>query len=253
MLLTPWAVGCGIAGRLDRREFWLLLAMLMFFLAQNQIMNWLRLRFATTPNPVAFARVRNLFLIFSAIGILALIPLIEIYHLWGLVYFGLIAVILTATSMFLVNRKLDRSLAGQILAAAGLSLSAPLAYYVGRIALDRTALDLWAINFLFFLGGVFYVQLKIDALSQKGQLGSFASKVRFAGRTLAIDCGIVAAVFLILKYGSLSPWALVALAPTMLQAIIGTIRLDRPARLKRIGIISTAHSILFAAILILTA
>lgn len=250
MLLVPWIVGCGVARAWNRRELLLLLATLMFFLAQNQIMNWLRLRFASVPNPAAMQRVRNLFLIFSGVGILAVIPLLERYHLTGLVYFGLIAVVLTALSMMLVNRKMDRSLLGQFLAAAGLSLSAPLAYYVATGYYSRIGLELWGINFLFFLGGVFYVQMKIDALSHRTGFQSLASRFGFAAKTLAFDWVILLAVFLILEQGLLSPWATVALVPTAIQALVGAARLDHPAKLKRVGILSTMHSILFAALLI---
>lgn len=106
------------------------------------------------------------------------------------------------------------------------------------------------INFLFFLGGVFYVQLKIDALPQRSRLRSLADRFRFAAGTLSLNLIILSLVFLSLRMGPLSPLIILAFVPTFLQAIIGTIRLDRPARLKRVGIISTGHSIVFAVLVI---
>ncbi|MBZ5538866.1 MAG: YwiC-like family protein [Acidobacteriia bacterium] len=253
MLLIPWAVGCGVARRWSEREFLLLAGMLMFFLAQAQIMNRLRMRFAITPDPRALVRVQVLFILFALLGTLAVVPLLAVYHLKALVYFGGVALVLTAISMVLVIRKLDRSLAGQILASAGLSMSAPLAYYVAAGTVDHLAMELWMINFLFFLGGVFYVQLKIDALPRASRLRSLADRFRFAGGTMGLNVVILSLVLLTLRVGSLSPFIILAFVPTFLQAIIGTIRLDRPAKLKRVGIISTVHSIVFAVLVILLA
>jgi hypothetical protein len=250
MLLVPWAIGCGVARQTDVKELLLFVAMLMFFLAQNQISNWRRLRFAISPDPLAFARVRNLFLIFSVGGIGAALPLITLYHLTALFYFGVIAAALLIVTMILVDRKLDRSLAGQVLASAGLSMSAPLAYFVARGELERTAFELWALNFLFFLGGVFYVQLKIDALVGKAELRSLVAKIKFAAPVLTLDATFLTLAFFTLQLGSISPWIILAFVPTTFQAIVGTLRLNHPAKLKRVGVISTVHSTLFALIVI---
>ena len=250
MLLIPWLTGCGVARRLDGKEMLLLLATLMLFLTQTQLMNMVRLRFATAPDFRAVTRIRILMILFGCVATLAVLLLIVLYHRLALVLFGVPAVILTGISILLVHRKLDRSLWGQILASAGLSLGAPLAYYVARGILGRLALELWVVNSLFFLGGVFYVQLKIDALPKRAQLITLATRFRFASRMLALDVTILALVFVMLRAGSMSPRSVLAFAPTLIQAIIGTIRLNRPAKLKRVGIISTVHSILFAGILI---
>lgn len=253
MLLIPWAVGCGVARRWSGRELFLLAGMLMFFLAQAQIMNWLRLRFATAPDLRALTRVRVAFITFAVLGAVAVAPLFVVYRLKALVYFGGFAAVFTAISMILVIRKLDRSLAGQILASAGLSMSAPLGYYVAAGFVDHAAMELWMISFLFFLGGVFYVQLKIDALPRKSRLKSLADRFRFAAGTLCLNVVILSLVFFTLRVGSLSSFLILAFVPTFMQAIIGTMRLDRPAKLKRVGIISTVHSIVFAVLVILLA
>jgi hypothetical protein len=56
-----------------------------------------------------------------------------------------------------------------------------------------------------------------------------------------------------LRWGSISTWATLAFVPTAIQALVGTLRLDHPAVLKRVGLISTVHSILFAIIFIVLA
>lgn len=250
MLLVPLAVGFGVARRFGLKGVLLTLGTLMFFLAQNQAMNRLRLRFATHGDATALARARALLAIFTAIGAMAMGPLLFYFHLTGLLYFGVLACGLTAISLILTSQKLDRSPAGQILASAGLSLSAPLAFYVALGNLNHVAFELWMMNFLFFLGGVFYVQMKINALARKAALNSWPAKFRFAGKTLAIETALLASAVLALRLGSVSPWILLGFVPTIFQAIAGTLRLDHPAKLKRVGVISTVHSILFAVAVI---
>ncbi len=235
MLLAPWAVGCGVARRLAWQDLVLLAAMLLFFLAHNQLLSWLRLRLVAAPDPAALGRARGLFLGLAGAGGVALLPPLVRYRLTALLVLGAIAGVLVAGSMRLVYRRLDH---------------APAAYYVARGALDRVALALWAINFLFFLGAVFYVRLKIDALKNTAALAPPPAKLRFAAQTLAIDLAILAAVLLALRLTSLSPWAVLAFVPAAIQTIVGAARLDHPARLKRVGILATAHSVLFAVIVI---
>ena len=250
MLLVPWAIGCGIARRLAWQDLLLLVAMLLFFLAHNQLLTWLRLRLVAASDPEAVGRARGIFLLLAGAGGGAILPLLALYRLTALLALGLIAGVLVAASMHLVYRRLDHGLAGQVLAPAGLALSAPAAYYVARGALDRTSVALWALNFLFFLGAVLYVRLKIDALKRTASLIAPAAKLRFAAQTLGIDLAILAAVLIALGFGSLSPWAVLAFVPTAAQTLVGAARLDRPARLKRVGILATAHSIVFALLVI---
>ena len=47
------------------------------------------------------------------------------------------------------------------------------------------------------------------------------------------------------RLGAFSPLALAAFIPAVLQTTAGITRLDRPASLKRVGILLTAHSIVF--------
>ncbi len=250
MLLVPWAVGCGVARRLAPPDLLLLAAMLLLFLAHTQLLTWLRLRLVAASDPAALGRARGLFLVLAGAGGVAILPLLARSRLTALPALGAIAGALAAASLYLVYRRLDHGLAGQVLAPAGLALSAPAAYSVARGALDRTAIALWAINFLFFLGAVVYVRLKIDALKRTAALVAPAARLRFAAQTLGIDLAILAAVLIVLGFGSLSPWAVLAFAPTAAQTLVGAARLDRPARLKRVGILATAHSIVFALLLV---
>ena len=246
MLLVPWAVGCGVAHRLGAPELLLLVAIVLLFLAHNQLLAGLRLGFAATPDPAAAARVRRRLLRLAAAAAVALAPLLVVWRLTGLLALGAVALGPAAASALLVRSKLDRGVAGQILAAATLALSAPAAHYVAVGAWTRVAGALWALCFLFFLGAVSYVQLRIDALRERSGFDALRARVVFARRALVLDVLIVAAAWGVLRLGALSPWALVAFAPAAVQTVAGVARLQHPARLKRLGFLALGQSIAFA-------
>jgi len=246
MLLAPWAVGCGVARRLGAAELLLLTAILLLFLAHNQLLAGVRLRFAATPDPTAVARARLRLLVLASAAALPLVALLLVWRLTGLLALGAVGLGPAFASVALVRAKRDRGVPGQVLAAAALTLSAPAAHYVAAGGWSRQAVALWAVSFLFFLGAVSYVQFKIDALRLRSAFESLGQRAAFALGMLALDVAIIAAAALALWLGDLSPWALVAFGPVTVQTLVGVVRLDRAARLKRLGFLALGHSLAFA-------
>jgi hypothetical protein len=116
--------------------------------------------------------------------------------------------------------------------------------------LDRIALAVWLLNAAFFLGAVFYVRLKIDARARRAPLGSPVAKLAFAAPSVAVNVAVLAVGVLALRLGGLSLLAMLGFIPVAIQALAGILRLDRPAVLKRVGILSTIHSVLFAVLVV---
>lgn len=250
MLLVPWVVGAGVARQFGTREVLLLVVILAAFLAHAQAAAWLRLGQAPTPDPEALAGARRRTAALAGLAALAGAPLLVGYRLLALLPLGALAFALTGAALLLVRGRRERSLAGQLLAPVGLSLTAAVAHYVGRGALDRTAFALWGLTALFFLGGVVYVRMKITALPRRAALGPAAARLAFAGPTLAVEAALVAAAGGVVWLGALSPLVLLGFATTAVQAVAGVVRLDRPPSLKRVGILSVAHSLVFALVVI---
>ncbi len=250
MLLVPWLVGCGVARRLGWREWLLLVAMTLAFLAHNQLLIWYRLRLVPASAAAARAAAGRRCLVLAALGGLAFVPLLAGWRLAWLLALGAPAGAAVGASLELVRRRRDHTLAGQVLAPLGLALGAPAAHAMARGALDATALALYGLCVLFFLGAVFYVRLKIEALKRSAALATPTARLRFAAWTLALDVAIAAAALVVLLLGGLSPWAIVALAPTAAQAVVGAARLHRPARLRRVGILAAVHSAAFALLVV---
>jgi hypothetical protein len=250
MLLVPWATGAGVARQLGAAEIVLLAALLSAFMAHTQLANHERLRLARRPDPAALGRARRLALGFAGLAAAAALPLVVVRERTALLLFGLLGLALTAATLALVRARRDRGLPGQVLAAVALPLAAPTAYYTARGTLGPVAAALWSLNALFFLGAVLYVRLKIAALARRAAGWPVGERLRLAGPTLALDAGILGAAMLTLHAGGLSPLAALAFLPTAIQTAAGVLWLHRPVRLKRLGLLATAHALVFAAVVI---
>jgi YwiC-like protein len=249
MLLAPWAIGCGVARRLDAWEITLLASMLLAFLAQHQLAAWLRLRRGAASRADAARLSRQRVLVLVTAAALTGLPLVARL---GTAFLGLAAIAgaLGGGALALVHRRVERALPGQVLAAIGLPVSAPAAHAVATGQVGAVGVELWALCALFFLGAVVYVRLKILAIARVSRLGSRAARVAFAAPTLAMETVIAAAAVALALLGPLSPLVGLAFVPVAVQAIAGTLTLHRRAHLKRVGILSTAHAAIFAAIVI---
>lgn len=244
MLLVPWAAGAGVAGRLTWTAGAVLLGALALFLAHGQLMIWYRRRSATA------AEARRWLLLLGGAGILALLPVLPVLPVPALAVLAAASAALTVATLVLVARRLDHALPGQVLAALGLPLTAPAAYYAAGGASGRTAGALWLLNAAFFLWAVFYVRLKIEARARRAPLGPVRARLSFAAGTLAVDAGLAVLAVAALALGEFSTRGLVAFLPAAVQAVAGVWRLDRPAVLKRVGLLLLAHSIVFGLLLI---
>jgi YwiC-like protein len=248
MLLVPWVVGWGVARAFPVSELLLLIAAVSVFLAHTHLVTWRRLSVIGRADTAEARAERRLVLVFGVIGVVAGLPLVA-----GPVELLLLAVIagaLVVTSLALVGRRVDRALPGQLLAATGLSLTAPAAYWVARGALGRVALGLWLLNVAFFLWAVFYVKLKIDARARRAPFTSPAEKLAFGTGAIVTTLGGVTLAIVAVALGSFSPLALAAFVAPAAQTVAGIARLDRPARLKPVGFLLLGHAILFGLLAI---
>lgn len=253
MLLVPWAVGCGVGRGFGAKDAILLLATLAAFLAHAQIVGWFRLARTPTADVAGLARARTHAVTLAAIALAAGGALVAGWRLVGLVPFGIAGAGMAAAGLTLVHQRQERALPGQILAAVALAFAAPAAHYVARGAVEPAGLALWAVSAAFSLGGVSYVRMKIAAIRLRPQLASVGARVAFALPAVVVQVGLVAVSLLALRLGGLSAAALAGFVPVAIQAIAGTLTLDRPVVLKRVGLLSTAHSVLFGVAVILLA
>jgi YwiC-like protein len=165
-LLTGGCVGFLAAG--SARNFAPLgIAALSLFWLRTPVESWA----GTTPVRVRTAGemklVRNAVLILAAVSIGALIWLF-----WGGRNRALLGIGAIAGTSFLIQAILKRAwqkarTVAQMIGAAGLTSTAPAAYYVATGQWDGNAWSLWAANLLFAVNQIHFVQLRIHAAQIK--------------------------------------------------------------------------------------
>jgi hypothetical protein len=213
MLLVPFATAAATAGVFDAKVMLLLVSTLCFYIART---SWLKRQF------------KWMALLLAASLALAA-PLLLVWKLWWLAAFSIVAAGLAA-------RPNPRSLAMQLAATAGLTLTAPAAWYAATGALDATAFWLWLWNTLYFAGGVLYVRLRIERSGPRWPVLAFYGAVLLFVLALALTDVVSSRVLL-------------AFAPAAARAAIGVGRLASPLRVKRLGWSEVAHSLVFGALL----
>jgi hypothetical protein len=152
----------------------------------------------------------------AALGLTVLTAAGLVWLLWGGRNRALIGIGCAAAAAFLVQAVVKRVWRGgrtmsQAIGAAGLTSTAPAAWYVTTGHLDSTAWTLWAANLLFAANQIQYVQLRIHA----ARVADRREKL-VAGRSfLVAQCGLVvllAAAFLPVLYRGFA-WFAAAPAP----------------------------------------
>jgi hypothetical protein len=207
ILLIPFATAVGVTGVFDVKVALLLASVLCFYVART---SWLKQNDRWTAALLAGSAVCGL-------------PLLIVWKLWWLAAFGVVAAPLAF-------RKTERSAVMQLLAVAGLTLTAPAAWYVATGKLDYR---LWLWNVLYFAGGVFYVKMHIASAIARKPTGRLPVILYYGG------------------LGGMLAWWPVGLAfvPVIVRAFAGVAMLTPVLRIKRLGWTEVAHSVVFAVTL----
>src|ERR1039457_5760079 len=198
ILLIPFATAVGIAGTWNLQVALLLISVLCFYVART-----------------SFLKEDTIWTLFLLAGsVVCLAPLLVVWRLWWLAALG-------AAAAPLAFRKTGRSVTTQLIAVAGLTLTAPAAWYAATGNLDRHAWLFWGLNFLYVAGGVLYVKMHVAAAVRRKLFDSAAAKMSWGATNLAFYGGLALCV-IGLAMAHLIPWlATLAFTPVVLRATIG--------------------------------
>ncbi len=189
-------------------------------------------------------------------GALAFRWLIFVYGRYQLLWVGAIAVALYLLERWLAARHLrvgkeKRSLAVELIGTVLLTAAAPAAWISARGALDAAGLGVWLANLLFFLGGVLYVKYRVRGVRAHKRLRSLRARLLFAWPVVAYHLFLVAFVFARILLNSWPAAILLAFLPSALRGTSLLFRLGQGFPIRRLGWSEVAHSLVFAALLIL--
>jgi hypothetical protein len=176
--------------------------------------------------------------------------LVLVEELWWLAVMAVAGALLLTLHLWLVARRQEMSLSGELAGVAGLALGAPMAYYTASGLLDNTAAALWLINMLYFGGTVFYIKLKVRQQPRLPAPDRAAERLLKAKACLTYQTfalTLIVALVLLQWAPLLTPLAFV---PVTIKMVVGAWRWQdkKSLSLVRLGMIEIFHATAFAVL-----
>ena len=250
MFSVPLIIGLAVAGEWQWRSMLLILAALGLFLLRFPIDTVIK----TRRRPQA----DRAWLIGWAIGYGSLAAicggwLVILDRLYALIGFGVIGVALLLYHWWLVDRRKEMSVTGELAGIFGLALGAPLAYYTASGRLGELALALWIVNALYFGGTVFYIKLKVRQQPRLPAPDRVSERLVKARACLTYQSVVLTILIVLVALAGLPALVVLAFVPMTVKVLIGATRWQdkQSLSLPRLGLIEMAHAALFAVLIIM--
>ncbi|MBI4286802.1 MAG: YwiC-like family protein [Chloroflexi bacterium] len=183
-------------------------------------------------------------------ALLALLPLVLVYHLWWLVAFGIVFLLYLASYLYVSVKRKQRTEWGEMVGISGLAMAAPAAFYVSSGVWQMDALYLWLLGFLYHASSVFYVPLKVRHRTLP-QLDLSSGRKWQLGRSLLFYLAVLGAIVLSLTLKDQVPsLALVAYLPLVVKSIQGVFYPSKIASVQKLGWTEVAHGLAFTGLMV---
>jgi hypothetical protein len=237
MLYVPFAAGVLVAGKVNWGVALLLVATTAVFISRESLVAWLR---AESRGRDA-GGARRAALVYLALAAAGGLPLLLFYQLYWLAPLALAGAVLLAVNGKQGLEMEDRSIKGELLAIAAMSLTGPAAYYAASRSWDATAFWLWALSAVYFASSVFYIKLRVLRLNPRRAEAARQVSHYSASYHLAV----LAALAALAAAGQLHLFAVAAFAPVIARALWSLAQPAKKVNLKRAGVLELAYSIIF--------
>lgn len=187
--------------------------------------------------------------IYGAVVAAAFVPLVTAYRMAFLLPFGVGGVVFLVLRAFLIREKDDRTLVGELLGVAGLTMVGPVAHTVAVGDVQPIAALLWLLLFLFFASGIFYVRMRVHGFIAQRKGASPASNP--ARRPCVLYHALLVVAVPALLMARVISWpVLLAFAPAVWRSAVGLHRKEAPFNLRRLGWSEVALAAAFVLLLI---
>lgn len=244
MLYVPLVVGALVAWSFSPRLLLLTMSVTFVFTARASLVALLRSRNRGRKDEQAC----RLTIAYLALAALFGAPLVFFSHFYWLVPLAIVTAILLTVNARNAVRGEDRTVPGEMVAVAGLTLTAPAAYYISRGALNGTAIWLWALCALYFASSVFYVKLRVTTINPRKE----EARRRCWKRCALYHVLLFLSLVLLAMTCNLNLFALAAFAPVLIRSFWYLANPVRKSNLQRVGWLEMTYSIVFLIFITLT-
>jgi len=241
LMLTPFVIGAGVAGKLTPPVWLCLIAVLALFLARQPVTLWIRIqrgkgRRADGPAALFWSAI------LLVIGGLAGIGLLAIGR-WPVLWLALPAVGILIITLAITAWKGPRLLSTELIGVIGLALAAPAAYVAATGQLDLTAWLTWGVSAAHSVISVLYVRLRIDERHERATYSQAMTVVAAHVFSLAAAVGLSLA-------GVLPPLLAIPVGLLLIRALYAAWRKPPLNDVKRFGFTEMGLALGFAALVI---
>jgi len=252
MLLIPLVTGAVVGlvrgGTLVPLLFFTTLALLLFWL-RTPVESLLGTSPMRAQTPAERAYVLRRVVVLGILSMVCLVVLLVPGHYRELPLLG--GVVAAAFLLQVLLRKLSREtrMASQLVGAAGLTATAPAAYYVATGELGSVAWGLWLANWLFAGNQIHFVQLRIHAAREIG----LGNRLRRGASFLFGHFFLLAALLIAYRLRWLPAAALLAFLPAMFRGIRWFFQAPQPLAVRRLGWTEMVQALVFGTLLVVSA
>ncbi len=250
ILLIPLVTGACIGFRPGRGALPLILfsvAALSLFCLRTPVEAWLG---ASALRPATGAERRVVFfsiLGYAGLAILATGWLLLEVRAVGLVFLGVAAGLAVGLQAGFKRLGRPARMAAQWVGAIGLTSTAAGGYYVATGGLGPLAFILWAVNWLFAVNQIHFVQVRIHGARAPG----FREKSALGAGFLANEA-VTALILLAAWRAELLPGlAALAFVPVLVRGLCWFLEGEKPLVIQHLGFTELAHALAFGALFIL--
>ncbi len=237
MLYVPFIVGVIVGGKFSLPSLLLLFSISFLFISRPSLHACWR---AWRKKEKQGAEAKWL-LILVSLAALAGLPLLVVYDLRGVIFLGAAAASLLVVNAEQATRREDRTVANEIMAILGLTLSAPAAFYVETNRVDLKALCLWAMCALYFASSVFYVRLRVYSVNPRKE----REKRRLWRHCAFYHLFLLLSLASLAITGNIGIFAFIAFAPALFRSFWSMFVPPAGLNLKKIGVLEIVYSIIF--------
>ncbi|PYP86566.1 MAG: hypothetical protein DMF61_12865 [Blastocatellia bacterium AA13] len=236
MLFVPMALGFSVAGTFNVASLLLIVSATLFFISRESLVVWLRARARGRDAREA----KRLLLIYLSAATIFGAPLLLHYRL-----FALAPLAISAIAVALINTKTSRlaqrTALGESLAIAGLTITAPAAFYAATGKWSGVAWLLWALCAIYFASSIYYVKLRVADVHARDAAERIAAR-----RDCAVYHFLMLGLLAALAFtGNLQWLALAAFGPVLLRSFAELARPASKLNLKRAGFLEILYSLVF--------
>lgn len=253
MLILPYVIGAVVGRGFSGKSFLGLVAVILLFLARQPLgilAKGLVLKGKRAEKLPSIELLLS-FILLSSTGSGLFLWLILKLRVWELLLIGLWALFLILFHTFLTVHGKARTVIGEIIGIATLTLTAPVSYFLSGMGFSDDVFILWLLNIFYFSGSIFYIKMRKRAVLSRKGLHTFPKNMNMVKECLAYLLALAIILILLISTGSIPVLLSLAFMPMIVHTLWGILILRPRFAIIKQGIIQTQMALVYTILFII--